>query len=95
MTFLEDGHHKAYVCNHVFDKSRPILLVSRPEGDWCFLCGGAHEDGASAYKVIGIAHLLELDPSIQELADLPADWDAERETMDEKWVRTPYHDGKR
>lgn len=39
-----DPHQKAYVYPHVFDDSIPVLLVSRPEGDWCFLCGVVHSD---------------------------------------------------
>jgi hypothetical protein len=94
MTFPIDGHYKAYVCNHVFDKSKPILLVSRPEGDWCFLCGGEHENDASAYKVVGLDHVFNSDLSLQELADLPANWDAERKGAEHAWERTPYHANK-
>lgn len=94
MRFLADGHQKAYVCTHVFEGSKPILLVSRPDGDWCFLCGEEHEDSASAYEVVGIGHVVELDASIRELCDLPANWDAERESPGHPWACTPFHTGK-
>ena len=90
MSFPQDMHHKAYVCNHVFDHSRPVLLVSRGDGDWCFLCGGKHLQDASAYKVVGIGHVLESDSSLRELNDLPAEWEAERTEVGQDWVRTPY-----
>ena len=90
MDFRTEPHSKAYVCNHVFDHSRPVLLVSRADGDWCFLCGGTHEDYASAYKVVGIGHVIEADQTLFELQDLPADWEAERESRDSAWVRVPY-----
>ena len=80
-------HAKAYVCNHVFDGSRPILLVTRDDGDWCFLCGDVHEQNASAYKTVGIGHVVGADPSLIELRDLPADWEAEREQVDSPWTR--------
>lgn len=89
MSFPQHMHHKAYVCNHVFDHSRPILLVDRADGDWCFLCGGEHPQDASAYKVVGIGHVLESDSSLQELNDLPAEWEAERAGVGQNWVRTP------
>src|SRR5580692_9608386 len=38
---------KSYVCIHVFNNERPILLVNRSDGSWCFLCGGGHEQAAS------------------------------------------------
>ena len=88
MSFPEESHHKAYVCNHVFDQTRPILLVSRPDGDWCFLCGGDHPDDESAYKVVGIGHVLDQDPSLRLLDDLPPNWEAERTTIGQPWVRT-------
>ena len=64
-----DFHQKAYVCIHVFDGVRPVLLVTRPEGDWCLLCGENHEDDASAYRVVGIGHVLERDGSLLEVLD--------------------------
>lgn len=94
MPFRRDGHHKAYVCSHVFNASKPILFVSRPDGDWCFLCGAAHPNGASAFRVVGIGHLIEIDPSLEKLADLPPDWDAERKAVGKRWVRTPYYPSK-
>ena len=94
VTYPFDKHHKAYVCSHVFNGSKPVMLVSRPEGDWCFLCGEEHEDDASAYAVVGIGHVLDSDPSLLQLHDLPPDWDAERRGVGLNWVRTPYHSGK-
>jgi hypothetical protein len=80
---------KSYVCIHVFNKERPILLVNRSDGSWCFLCGGGHEQGASNYRVVGIGHLFERDSSLLSLLDLPAKWEAERKSVQDEWVRTP------
>jgi hypothetical protein len=79
-----------YVCKHVFEGSRPVLLVSRGDGDWCFLCGGHHEDRASEYRVIGIGHVVESDKTLGDLFDLPADWEAERQSVDSRWIRARY-----
>lgn len=81
-------HQKAYVCIHVFEHSRPTLLVSRQDGDWCFLCGEVHEENAKSYRVVGIGHVLEHDPSLQEVLDLASDWEAERESVGGAWIRT-------
>jgi hypothetical protein len=78
----------AYVCSHVFDGTRPILLVSREGGDWQCLCGLTHES-SEVPKVVGLNHLLERDPSLQELEDLPNDWEAERASVSDPWIRTP------
>jgi hypothetical protein len=76
-----------YVCSHVFDRTRPVLLVSRAGGDWQCLCGGEHEPGAVP-NVIGLDHLLERDPTLRELEDLPAEWEAERGNVNGPWIRT-------
>jgi hypothetical protein len=83
-----DSHQKAYVCVHVFDRTRPVLLVSRAEGDWCFLCGDMHPDDAASYRVVGLGHVLAHDPSLTELLNLPPDWEAERASTSEHWIRT-------
>ncbi|MBV9486505.1 MAG: hypothetical protein JO246_10645 [Frankiaceae bacterium] len=82
-----DGHTKAYVCTHVFSGDRPVLLVSRPEGDWCLLCGDEHPDDASAYRVVGIGHFLDADAALSEVVDLVPDQEAERAAPGEPWIR--------
>ena len=82
-------HQKAYVCTHVYEGARPVLLVSRADGDWSFLCGEGHADAAASYRVVGIGHVLQRDRSLAALLDLPPDWDAERPSQDGPWLRTP------
>jgi hypothetical protein len=82
-------HLRAYICVHVLEKSAPILLVSRAgDGNWCFLCGEANHNDASTARVIGIGHVFERDPTLLEIEDLDADWDAEREAVGKAWIRT-------
>jgi len=89
MTHSASYHEKAYVCVHVFDSSRPVLLVSRSGRDWSFLCGAEHEDTAENYRVVGKGHILDRDPTLSELADLVPNWEAERTSISEDWVRRP------
>ncbi|HKR08988.1 MAG TPA: hypothetical protein VJS39_07360 [Gemmatimonadaceae bacterium] len=89
MTHADSYHHKAYVCIHIFDASRPVLLVDRGAGDWCFLCGDGHEDIAANYRVVGKGHILDRDPTLHELADLPSGWEAERDSPSGAWIRRP------
>jgi hypothetical protein len=78
----------AFICGHVFDQSRPVLLASRADGDWQLLCGGSHEPGEGPH-LVGLNHLLDRDPSLRELLDLPRDWEAERVTEGDPWERRP------
>ena len=75
----------AFVCSHVFDGSKPVLLVSREDGDWQLLCGGGH-DAAELPRVVGLNHLLVRDPSLHEVAGLPVGWEAERSQPGEPWA---------
>lgn len=89
---MRNTHEKCYVCIHVFEKTRPVLLVSRPDGDWCFLCGADHANNANSYRVVGIGHVLENDKSIDEVMDLEPEWEAERKDIQSDWLRTPITD---
>lgn len=82
-------HERAYVCIHVFERTRPVLLVSRTEGDWCLLCGDPHPDDAAAYRVVGIGHILDGDPTLEATLDLPENWEAERSAIGQPWSRRP------
>lgn len=77
----------AYVCSHVFLDTQPIRLVSREDGDWQLLCGGTHASHEIPH-VVGLNHLIERDPTLIELHDLPDEWEAERKTVGSAWVRT-------
>ena len=76
----------AYVCSHVFNDTRPVLLVSRAGGDWQCLCGGNHEAG-EVPSVVGLNHLMERDVTLREIIDLPDDWEAERASQKDPWIR--------
>ena len=84
-----DFHQKAYVCTHVFAHERPVLLVSRADGAWALVCGDTHPEDASSYAVVGIGHVIDRDPTLEAVLDLPPAWDAERRFVGGEWVRCP------
>jgi hypothetical protein len=95
MTIAEDvpgGYHetKAYVCIHVFEGTQPVLYVTRPEGDWCALCGKSHPDDANYYRVVGLGHVIEQDPTVAEVLDLAANEEAERQAVGGPWARSRF-----
>lgn len=81
---------KSYVCIHVFDGSKSVLYVTRPDGDWCALCGDDHPDDASYYRVVGLGHVVQQDPTVAEVLDLAANEEAEREVVGGPWVRSRF-----
>jgi len=84
---IEPSNLAAFVCPHVFEDTRPILYVCRENGDWQFLCGADDHDGQC--HVVGVGHLQDRDHRVSEVADLPEDWEAERDSTDSPWVRRP------
>ena len=89
MTRFVAASLKTYVCTHVFDEAMPVLLVVHDkDGDWSFVCGGHHEDSAKAYRVVGVGHLTSRDSSLDQCADLPIGFEAERSAVSQQWIRT-------
>ena len=74
------------VCEHIFKAEKPVLYVVHRENSWQFLCGGENESVDDA-KMVGIGHLIDRDPTLNHLADLPIGWDAERTTINDGWIK--------
>ncbi|HEX7897744.1 MAG TPA: hypothetical protein VF950_08280 [Planctomycetota bacterium] len=78
----------AMTCCHVLDGDKPILLVSKePNGDVLAVCGG-EEDSLASTKSLPLTRLLDMDPSLAPLADLPDGWMALRDSPDHDWARS-------
>ncbi len=78
----------SYVCSHILDRSRPVLLVIREYDDaWIAACGGDdHEQSAESWFVTGWGHVLEWDPAIRDIEALERGEEAERSDVTEPWV---------
>jgi hypothetical protein len=76
-----------FTLNRIMRGESPILLVCHDEDDggWQFLDGAEVVIEASA--LVCLHHIVELDPSLLELADLPIGWSARRSNADEPWQR--------
>lgn len=74
----------AFLCEHIFENSKPILYVCKADGDWQFLCGGDHPSG-SIPCVVGIGHILDRDTTLWELMGLEDDYEAERKEVGGSW----------
>lgn len=66
------------VCTHVLEKGDAILYVTHDEEDgmWQFLCGKAHVPEEA--RVVSLACVLRLDPSLESLGQMPCGAFAER-----------------
>ena len=77
---------------HVIERRLPILLVTHDvaDGGWQFLCGTTDDPADS--RVIGLQTAIDLDPSVEALADLPLGWRAWRTEATAPWHRAPAPD---
>jgi hypothetical protein len=73
----------------VFLQGIPVLHVTHDEGDggWRFLTGEIVS--VSQAFVVALREMIEHDPSLAVLADLPLGWHARRLDKDSKWERGP------
>jgi hypothetical protein len=78
----------ARTCAHVLEEDRPILLVSREtDGEVLAVCGG-EDDADGTMRELSLDQLLNLDPDLAALADLPDGWAALRESPGHAWTRS-------
>lgn len=83
-----------FCCGHVFRHERPVRLVDHDEGDWQFLCGEAdHEVPTHPHPdlhLVCVGALAGHDSTLNDLADLPRGWEAERRDAASPWIRTRF-----
>jgi len=78
----------AFSLRQIVKEGAPVLLVTHDEDDhgWQFL-DGSDSPSESDAMVVCMSHIVESDPSLFELADLPPGWSAWRQSVNDQWVR--------
>ena len=83
-----------FVCCHVFNNERPILLVVHEhDGDWGFYCGQidhSTDDGGKDYSWVGVGHLIDRDETVNDTALLDRGSEMERSEIGGKWIKTSF-----
>lgn len=85
--FPDPPHTGVYLSKTVHNGIEPVTYVSHDveDGAWQFL-GDSMTDGGDPV-ISCFHHPIDRDPSLTELADLPLGWYAEREGVEEPWIR--------
>ena len=85
--FADDKNAATITLQRIMDGSEPVLYVVHDEedGTWQFLDG--NEVSESDAVVVSLSNVVEVDPSLQELADLPRGWRAQRDSPQSLWQR--------
>ena len=77
-----------FTTTQVLGQKQPILHVSHDDEDgaWQFHTG-SQQVSASDALLVALEEMVEHDPTICELADLPCGWHAERDNVGGPWRR--------
>ncbi|MEV5028014.1 hypothetical protein MRBLPE1_003634 [Paenibacillus sp. LPE1-1-1.1] len=84
---FEDPENAAVITTHkIMKRQSPILYVSHDDDDrmWQFLDGG--DVSETEARILGLKEVIDIDPSLIQLADLPMGWVAWRETKFNQWI---------
>jgi hypothetical protein len=85
--FSEAENTACFVCDHVFNRERPVLYAAheKEDGSWQFLCGQVdHAEGN--IKIISLREATEIDFTINDLCELPLGVGAERRNTEDQWT---------
>jgi hypothetical protein len=76
-----------FTLRQVLDGTEPILLVSHDLEDhsWQFI--GSSDASLDDARVVALEEMVDLDPTILEVADLPPGWQAVRKRPGLAWRR--------
>lgn len=85
--FHEPERKPALTTSQVIGKLQPIRVVihEAEDGIWRFLTGGGY--GAEDVLCASLREIMDVDPTVGEVADLPLGWRAERERVGGAWRR--------
>lgn len=90
--FDEPRNLGVFTTSPVLYEHYPILWVYHDgeDGAWQFLCGTTNEP--EHCHLVCLKDIVEIDPSINELADLAPGWKAWREDTSKPWQKEPIFD---
>lgn len=87
--FADPENCATFTTPQVMRQGMPVLLVTHDEEDgfWQFLHGEVTEEDQP--MIVALAVVVNQDPTLKELADLPIGWQATRTHKAAPWHRTP------
>ena len=85
--FDQPTNAEAVTSVHITQQNKPILLVSHysEDHDWAFLPGGPIT--MEETQLITMEQIVDIDPTVMEIASLDPGWSAERKAVGEEWVK--------
>jgi len=85
--FPADPHAGVFTTRRIISGGERIVYVSHDIEDGAWQFHGASESKRDDALLVCLHHILDKEPAIGELADLPLGWSASRENPDAPWIR--------
>jgi hypothetical protein len=84
--FFDSQNTAVFTTTHVLRLGEPILFVSHDnDGSWQFHYGGSKSVGDA--MIVALEAIVQHDPSVSELSNLPLGWRASRIAPNTPWHR--------
>ena len=88
--FANEPNTACITCSHIVEDKAQILYVAHDDdGWWQFLCGAPGHDQKTA-RIVSLQSILDIDPGIADVANLPSEKTAERTEKGEEWNISDY-----
>lgn len=83
------GHALGVLTTKAVLEGAPIVMVSHDadDGGWQFLCGTTTDPAEG--RIVHLREIVAMDPTVNDVSDLPLGWVAFRESRGAQWTREP------
>ena len=86
--FDQPRNSATFTMRQVIEGVEPILLAALDSDDHCWQFIGTSDASLADALVVCLEHVVRLDPTVREVADLPPGWRAIREYVGGAWTRS-------
>lgn len=83
----EDPPNVAVITTNQVLQGNPILYVSHDKDDGCWQFHTGKIVSENYAKLVSLQRIVEIDSSVEYLADLPLGWIATRKNMADNWCK--------
>lgn len=85
--FTDKPNTACFTTSFVLAGSAILRVYHDFDGDWQFHGGKEQPSTTDVARIVALSEIIKLDQSLNELADLPYGWGAERKSSRDSWTR--------
>ncbi|SFU30771.1 hypothetical protein [Butyrivibrio sp. INlla21] len=85
--FIDDKNTMVITTKNIVSKEKSIVLVSHDEDDGMWEVLEGEEVKEEDAMIISLYEMVNIDPTVNQVADLPLGWIAYRDIEQDKWIK--------